>query len=73
VSRKTAILKWYAQAKRRKVKCRLHPLIHTLLEFTLTHDIDSCQGKGFEVTLIPDHLGSLGGKRESEVGNSVSN
>jgi len=47
---------------------RFHPLIHTSLEFTQTHDIDSCQGKGFGVTLIPYHLGSLGGKRESEVG-----
>ena len=47
--------------------------LKVILEGQLTHDIDSCQGKGFEVTLIPDHLGSLGGKRESEVGNSVSN
>ena len=58
----------YANSPRLLRKFCLHPLIHTLLEFTLTHDIDSCQGKGFGVTLIPYHLGSLGGKRESEVG-----
>jgi hypothetical protein len=40
VSRKTAILKWYAQAKRGKVKCELHPLIHTLLEFKLIQDVE---------------------------------
>jgi hypothetical protein len=55
-----------------KEECVLHPLIHTLLEFTLTHNIDSCQGKGFGVTLIPYHLGSLGGKRESEVGTQYT-
>jgi hypothetical protein len=31
--------KWYAQAKRGKVKCRLHPLIHTLLDFNLVQNI----------------------------------
>jgi hypothetical protein len=25
--------------------CGLHPLIHTLLKFTLAQDIESCQGK----------------------------
>jgi hypothetical protein len=29
VSRKTTIPKWYAQEKKKKVKCGLHPLIHT--------------------------------------------
>jgi hypothetical protein len=43
MSRKTAILKWYAQAKRAKVKRRLHPLIHIQLEFNLAHDMVSCQ------------------------------
>ena len=33
--------KWYAQAKRGKVKCRLHPLIHTLLKFNLAQDIEN--------------------------------
>ena len=33
--------KWYAQAKRGTVKCRLHPLIHTLLKSNLAQDIAS--------------------------------
>ncbi len=33
--------KWYAQARRGRVKCRLHPLIHTPLEFDLVQNIES--------------------------------
>ena len=32
----------------RREKCGLHPLIHTLLGFTLVQDIGSCQGRGVE-------------------------
>ncbi len=43
MSRKTATLKWYAQAKRGTVKCGLHPLIHTRLEFNLAQYIVTCE------------------------------
>ena len=33
-------------------KCGLHPLIHTLLEFTLAQYIVGCQGKGVEAGSI---------------------
>jgi hypothetical protein len=35
--------KWYALAKGGKVKCRLHPLIHTSLKFTLAQNIENRQ------------------------------
>jgi len=47
--------KWYALAKGGKVKCRLHPLIHTPLEFTSIQDmaIRSEEGSFLLSTLSP--------------------
>ncbi len=33
-------------------KCKLHPLIHTLLGFTQAQDVEGCQGGGLEAGSI---------------------
>jgi len=45
---------WYffVWLKGRGAECRLHPLIHTLLEITLAQYIVGCQGKGVEAGSI---------------------